>query len=196
MYIYKTTNLVNGKIYIGLSTKPVEESTSYYGSGALIAKAIKQYGKDNFTKEILESDITDRKILCAREIYYISKYKSNHRDIGYNLTHGGDGTGGLEFTAERRAKIGQANRGPASPKKRKASLINIAKARAAVKNFETSEETKVKISKSITGRSWYHDPACPSNNGQYHIPPDGWIKGRGVKLHRPSGLTYKNSNRA
>jgi group I intron endonuclease len=193
MYIYKTTNTLNGKIYIGLSTTSVDSTKTYYGSGTLIKKAISKYGKENFTKEILERDITDRDILCTLEIQYISEYNSTDRTIGYNLTHGGDGTGGLEFSQERRDKIGKANSGPSSPKKYKASLYNMAKARSAIKNFTKSDKTKSKISDTIRGKRWYHDPINNSNSGQYHAPPNGWILGRGSKCNRPSGLTYKKS---
>ena len=42
-YIYKTTNLINGKIYIG-QHKSEEYDSSYYGSGKLIRRAIEKYG--------------------------------------------------------------------------------------------------------------------------------------------------------
>ena len=91
MYIYKTTNIINGKIYIGLSTSTVDESTNYYGSGKILHRAISKYGKENFTKEILESNIESKEILNQREIYYISKYNSTDDSIGYNITYGGTG---------------------------------------------------------------------------------------------------------
>ena len=51
MIIYKTTNLVNGKIYIG---KDKNNNPSYLGSGKILKLAIKKYGKENFTKETIE----------------------------------------------------------------------------------------------------------------------------------------------
>ena len=93
MYIYKTTNLINGKIYIGLSTRLVEKSTFYYGSGWYLKNAIKSYGKTNFKKEILEDCIDDEKLLCEREIYWISYYNSTDPNIGYNVRKGGELTG-------------------------------------------------------------------------------------------------------
>lgn len=52
-YIYKTTNLINGKFYIG-KHKSEKYDPSYYGSGKIIRLAIKKYGLENFKNEVLE----------------------------------------------------------------------------------------------------------------------------------------------
>lgn len=51
-YIYKTTNLINKKIYIGQHTAD-KFDTNYLGSGLLITKAINEHGKANFKAELL-----------------------------------------------------------------------------------------------------------------------------------------------
>lgn len=52
-YVYKTTNLTNGKFYVGMhSTINLEDG--YLGSGLYITRSLAKYGKENFTKEILE----------------------------------------------------------------------------------------------------------------------------------------------
>jgi group I intron endonuclease len=90
MIIYKTTNLVNGKFYIG---KDAKNKKSYLGSGNILKEAIKKYGKENFKKEILEV-CTSLEELSEREKYWIEKLDAIN--LGYNLTEGG--TGGDTYT--------------------------------------------------------------------------------------------------
>lgn len=85
MFIYKTTNNINGHKYIGLCTR---DDPSYLGSGKLIKRAIKKYGKENFTREILE-ECDDFDILLEREIYWIEKFDAVNNENFYNLSYGG-----------------------------------------------------------------------------------------------------------
>ena len=54
-YIYKTTNLVNNKIYIGQHKAYKFMKRMYLGSGIKLKAAIKKYGRKNFTCELLDS---------------------------------------------------------------------------------------------------------------------------------------------
>lgn len=85
--IYKTTNLLNGKIYIG---KDARNDNTYFGSGLILKNAIKKYGIQNFKKEILET-CNSFKELNEREIYWIKYYNSTDKTIGYNIAIGGLG---------------------------------------------------------------------------------------------------------
>ena len=87
MIVYKTTNTVNGKIYIG---KDVKNDPEYLGSGLLLHAAIKKYGKDSFVKECVEV-CDDQLKLAEREKYWIKHFDSTNRLIGYNITEGGLG---------------------------------------------------------------------------------------------------------
>jgi group I intron endonuclease len=109
MFIYKTTNKINGKIYIG---KLVRESKVYLGSGKILKLSVEKYGRDNFTREIIE--YCDCKTqLIEREKFWIKHYNSMDRNIGYNLTKGGDGGSTNNFflnkklTPEHKLKISQ-----------------------------------------------------------------------------------------
>jgi group I intron endonuclease len=85
MIIYKTTNLINGKIYIGQDFK---NNPKYLGSGKLLKLAVKKYGIDNFSKETL-CVCSNEKELDEKEIFYIKKFNSTNRDFGYNICEGG-----------------------------------------------------------------------------------------------------------
>ena len=87
MQIYKITNLSNGKIYIGKDTL---SNKNYMGSGVLIRRAIEKYGIECFRKEVIyETD--NYEDLSNSEKYWIEFYKSDDRNIVYNISKGGDG---------------------------------------------------------------------------------------------------------
>lgn len=90
MIIYKTTNLINGKFYIG---KDANNDPLYFGSGKILKQAIKKYRNENFKKEILEV-CSSLEELNIREKFWISEL--NAIKEGYNLTDGG--TGGDTWT--------------------------------------------------------------------------------------------------
>lgn len=84
-YIYLTTNKINGKQYIGQHYG--ELADDYFGSGSLILKALQTYGKQNFTKEILEI-CESREQADEREIFWISYYNAVENENFYNLANG------------------------------------------------------------------------------------------------------------
>lgn len=87
-YIYKITNKLNGKFYIGkhkqLENEPFDR---YWGSGKILNQAFNKYGKENFTKEIIEECTKEN--INEREIYWIEKL--NARCGNYNVSRGGKG---------------------------------------------------------------------------------------------------------
>jgi len=85
MVIYKVTNLINNKIYIGQDSK---NKQNYFGSGKIIKKAINKYGIENFKKEILQICYNVDELNEA-EKYWIEKLNSTNTDIGYNISFGG-----------------------------------------------------------------------------------------------------------
>src|SRR5574343_1704705 len=87
MLIYKITNQINGKCYVGQvsSLNTLKNFDNYWGSGKIIKRAIKKHGLENFTKEILEDNIQNREELCKKEKYWINFYNTIHPN-GYNIT--------------------------------------------------------------------------------------------------------------
>jgi hypothetical protein len=90
-YIYKITNKLNGKNYIGQRTCPLcktPETDSYMGSGILIEKAERKYGLENFEKKIIIKNIISIKEINRLEIYYINLYRK-FGQAQYNIADGG-----------------------------------------------------------------------------------------------------------
>ena len=67
-YIYKTTNLIDGKIYIGQKKSPKFLGEKYLGSGRVLRKALDKYGRENFKVELIE-EIDCLEKMDEREIY-------------------------------------------------------------------------------------------------------------------------------
>jgi group I intron endonuclease len=132
MVIYSITNNVNNKVYVGKTTKTINKrfdshiNTSKYGSQTYFHKALRKYGKNNFTISIIEDSIFCETTLAEREIFWIEKLKPE-----YNMTLGGEGSTGRILSEESRTKM---------------SL----KAKQRIRKPH-SEETKQKIAKALTG---------------------------------------------
>lgn len=83
--IYKITNLINGKIYIGSTCNFKDRKSKHKNkrNNSLISKAIFKYGWDNFLFEIIE--YCDRDILIEREQFYLDTLQPFKENNGYNL---------------------------------------------------------------------------------------------------------------
>ena len=116
-YIYLITNLVNGKRYVGQTTKSIEERWRQHVSASrhlkkhtlVVDRAIRKYGVDNFTCEIIEFlHGVQKAIIDQREAYWIERHKTYipeyGKDAGYNLTRGGHGIG-TRFTLNEEQEI-------------------------------------------------------------------------------------------
>lgn len=97
-YIYKTTNTINNKTYIGKRKGAFD--ANYFGSGVIISSAIEKYGLENFTVEVIvECDSLDS--LNTAEMNFISELCPE-----YNIAKGGDGGDTLLYaTPERKAEV-------------------------------------------------------------------------------------------
>lgn len=91
--IYKLTNIVNGKVYIGQSRDIANRMRTHMKDSVRvddergqrpIYEAMREYGIENFKSEVLE--ICDESKLDERETYYIKLHNSTNPDVGYNST--------------------------------------------------------------------------------------------------------------
>ena len=156
-YIYKHTNNINGKIYIGQTNnpdkrwgsngehyKPREEGTSHFYC------AIKKYGWENFSHEILAT-CESRDQANELEQYYIKTLDSTNPDIGYNLSSGGNIRDWYAQASDERKKEYQDKRREISYRLWSDSEYR-EKQRIGMEKVMQSEEYKNKMSEIIKER--------------------------------------------
>ena len=142
--IYVTTNLINGKKYVG---RTKHDNSKYFGSGKLIKQAVEKYGMENFTKEYIDEAIgySDASI---KEVDYILKINTLI-PYGYNLVPHGEGG----FITERQKK--QISKTVSKLWKDPNSVYNTDEYRVKLseshKGREVSETTRKKIGNANLG---------------------------------------------
>jgi len=126
-YAYKITNITNNKFYVGVHSAHNFDD-GYFGSGLVIKKAIKKYGKENFIKEILQCFVSKEEMYAYEKNFITEAFLQN--PLVYNIACGGSG-GSIEqnrksftgkHTAETKAKISAANKGRIHTKETKVKL--------------------------------------------------------------------------
>ena len=159
--VYKITNKITGKIYIGITNQGSGARYRHHwyesriGEPSPIHRSMAKYGEDNFTLEIIDFAETYEE-LKEKEKFWIKKFNSTDRNIGYNLTEGGDGTFGRVHSEETKEKIRQKALGR-----------------------KISEETKKKMSEARIGNNLssqstkqiYFPPACLTPFLRAHVTP-------------------------
>lgn len=106
--VYKHTNKQNGLVYIGITKRnPIDrwKSGNGYKNNAYFYRAIIKYGWDNFTHEILFSELT-KEDACRIEVELIEKYNATNPKCGYNIYPGGStGSSGVKMSEIARRRI-------------------------------------------------------------------------------------------
>ena len=143
--IYKITNNINNKIYVG-SHKTKNKDDGYMGSGKYLNYAINKYGIENFTKEILfvfdspkemydkEAEIVDSNFLAEENTY--------------NLKRGG--FGGFDYINDNNLSVNNISSANA---KQNAELANKAKARLSEIDMVWKANYRINLSTALTGRT-------------------------------------------
>ena len=154
-YIYKITNKVNNKVYIGQTSKTLKERFAVHLRHArnrvnrYLYDAMNHYGYENFVIEPIER--CDKALLDEREIYWISVYQSADPEFGYNMTVGGGG--GDTFTnrpEEAKQSFREAVSARQTGKKRPKEFGE--KVSAKLKGRTLSEEQRKKLSEAQKAR--------------------------------------------
>lgn len=144
-FIYKTTNILSGRYYVGMhSTDELEDG--YLGSGTYLRLAIKKHGKENFKREILEF-CGSRMELKSREEEIVNLREIAKKEC-MNLRVGGSGEDYKQPTSEEtRKKMSESHKGQVSGMKGKTHTIESRKKISeAGKGRKLSDIHKQKIS--------------------------------------------------
>ena len=155
-YIYRITNKVNNKTYIG-QHKYKKLDDSYMGSGKLIKRAQKKYGIENFEKEILYSRIQYKTTADDVERFAIAKERALGK-AEYNIADGGQGGNlGEEVNKKKSEKLKVRHLSEEAKRKMSEAALNMTeehkrKISEAKKGKHASEETRKKMSESQKGR--------------------------------------------
>ena len=211
--IYKITNLVNGKLYIGKTT---ENSSTYWnmhknraenGVNKILYAAMRKYGHENFSFEVVEEIRSNakeelNKTLNALEIHHIKNFKSKIPN-GYNVTDGGEGLYGMTFSKEHRNKIRLSKLGVARPesvrqKLRKPKTEEHKQKLRGPKTEEhkaklrkpKSEEVKQKLREVMLGR--YDGESNPFYGRKHSEETKEWIKAINTEYQNRPEIKLQN----
>ncbi len=164
-FIYKITNTINGKAYVGKHKGT--DFGEYWGSGTALHNAYKKYGKENFKREVLKyASFEDE--LNFMECFYIQACGTK-RPNGYNIAFGGKGGYTGEISEESRKKISDFHKG--KPKSL-AHRLKLSESKKGVPTHKHTDEEKKKISIAHMGiEPWNKGKGKPVDqltmNGEY-----------------------------
>jgi group I intron endonuclease len=161
MVVYETINKINGKRYIG---KDKYNDPTYIGSGRILSKAIKKYGKENFIKLILEH-CTSEEDLNQKEKYWIAITDAQTSPLYYNIGPGGNGGDNISNNPNKNSFI------------EKMLVIN----RKPRTNTKHSEFTKENQSKAAVGRytlDWFKNKYGDVLGSEKYFERNAFLKSR------------------
>jgi group I intron endonuclease len=150
--IYKITNIINGKLYIGSTINFAKRKADHFFTlrnnkhvNSHLQRSYNKYGEENFIFEVIER-IENLDILIERESYWINFYHSNERELGFNARISTTTNLGVKYSEESKLNMSNAQKG------RKKSEEHKKKLSEANKGHVPSQETREKLSIAGKGR--------------------------------------------
>ena len=155
MYVYKTTNLLTGRRYIGSCTRPINKSKNYFGGNGQLKKDIKEFGRKNFVKEILwQTEDFDE--LQEMEVKIIKQVNACKDDAWYNVHERyGLCNYGKKFSDEHREKLSKSQLGSWTYSEERVAAQKTPEARAArskTQKAAMTKEARQNITDKLKGR--------------------------------------------
>lgn len=178
-FVYRTTNLINNKVYIGVHrTNDLDDG--YLGSGTLLKKSVNKYGEENFKKEILKFFETYQEALdYERELVTLDFI---NEDNNYNLKEGGYGSCGFSEETKKQFSI----------TRKKMFEDPVFYARMLERN--QNEERRKKISVALTGKKMSEDHINKVNRNPIKIQHMA-TKHRGMKRSTAAKQNMSNAGK-
>lgn len=168
--IYKISNKVNGKVYVGKSIDIERRYREHFNDlknnkdTTYLQRAWNKYGEENFEFSILK-ECQSEELRCWEE-YYIELHESCNREKGYNLKYISEG---VEYHSEEtKQKLREINLGKKASEETKQKMSESRKGeRHWLHNKHLSEEHKRNLSKSLKGRSLSDDMRRKVNENHF-----------------------------
>lgn len=165
--VYKTTNTVNGKFYIGMH-KTEHPNDNYLGSGKILAKAIQKYGAQNFSKIVLHTyETLEEAALREKELV------DPNDPLCYNIKQGGRGgfdyinSNGLNLTSAPRSDMTKEkmrkNHWAKGPKRDEVIL--------KISCRDTSSKSHTREKQSVKMKQLHSDPSYKSRHSLVNSKP-------------------------
>lgn len=154
--VYKTTNIINGKIYIGIHKQKSEEFDGYLGSGMLLNNAIDKYGAENFHRETLFT-FSDLQSARQKEREIVDMEFCKRTDT-YNISIGGTGGNTIAGYTEEMLSIYRKN----------AKLRGKKISETLAKRIQDMPPEDAKVYKEEKKRRFLEIRIQPDNKGRVH----------------------------
>lgn len=183
--IYKITNKLNGKVYIGQSIDIDKRWRQHMTAkdDVLIHKSIQKYGAENFSFEILLECPAEMLDVWERDMISLYDCMSPY---GYNLTEGG---GRCKYSEETRLKMSKALKGIHLSEEHKRKISEAKKGKPSWnKGIPCSEEHKRKLSESMKGKHLSEETKIKISNTQKG--KTSWNKGQHWKIENGKRIYY------
>ncbi len=162
--IYKTTNTVNGKWYIGMDER---DNPDYLGSGKVLSRAVAKYGRNVFQKEVLARANTRRK-LAELERKFIAETGAVTDPMSYNIAEGGYGGSTWHKGPERELVIEKLRKAHTGKKKTEEHKHKISLSKIGKKQSRETCERKRIIGKQRFAEGKIQMPQGKNWTGLHH----------------------------
>jgi len=186
--IYKVTNILNNKVYIGQTIQILKRRKQHHYSDAYrnidnyhFHNALRKYNEGDFIWEILEDNVA-KNILNDKETYYINKY--NSVKLGYNMRSFGEVQSGWKHSKSSKKKMAEATK------------VSLLKKGHPNKGKKWSRETRQRMSDSHKGKTLTESHcklmsvrASGKNNPMYGMVGEKSPTSKMFKITYPDGHT-------